>query len=425
MPDARSLIRVLLILGAIVAPASGQWPFDPYDGPRTWIVDANNGPGTDFTDIQPAIGAAREGDTVLVRAGVYTHVTILGRGVNVVGVPGSRPSIRRARNSSWPIVRPVFEIASLSSAQSVTLRNLSITTDDWQRGIVAHDCAGRVHLHDVVISDVSSGDVLGGSEIDSCRLVTIVDSNLAGGRPALSVTSSRIVVTGGSITGASTHLFIHGGYSNPHTGLRLVSSSAMITATHITGGSGASVFLWGKISPKPGVEFGGSSTLVIAGNAGMRISAGRDAAPTGVPVPAISANGGVTADPTVTYVPVNGAPSITGPVVFRRVVGLLARATPAGDALTGQIVSPAGDLVALLAGGPTLGLGTPLGELFLERWLVAVQGVQDASERFWFTFGVPSLPALQGALIGLQAVNLYGSNGALELSNPVFVTVFP
>ncbi len=43
--------------------------------PMTWIVDQNNGPGTNFTDLPPALVAAASGDTILVRPGGYTAST--------------------------------------------------------------------------------------------------------------------------------------------------------------------------------------------------------------------------------------------------------------------------------------------------------------------------------------------------------------
>ena len=55
------LSRVLL-LALLASPLCAQ---------RTWIVDANNGPGTDFTDLPPALAAASSGDTLIVRPGNY------------------------------------------------------------------------------------------------------------------------------------------------------------------------------------------------------------------------------------------------------------------------------------------------------------------------------------------------------------------
>ena len=61
-----------LALLSLVAPAQS-----------TIIVDINNGPGTNFTAIQPAIDAAAPGDVIVVRTGAYQAFT-LTKGVALV-----------------------------------------------------------------------------------------------------------------------------------------------------------------------------------------------------------------------------------------------------------------------------------------------------------------------------------------------------
>src|SRR5262245_55219050 len=53
---------------------------------QTWIVDAQNRPGTNFTDIQPAVNVAAPGDVIRVRNATqaYGPVTI-GRGIALLG----------------------------------------------------------------------------------------------------------------------------------------------------------------------------------------------------------------------------------------------------------------------------------------------------------------------------------------------------
>lgn len=56
----------------------------------TWIVDANNGPGTDFTQISAAIAAAAPGDTLLVLPGQYASF-VLDKPLAIVG-QGTAPA---------------------------------------------------------------------------------------------------------------------------------------------------------------------------------------------------------------------------------------------------------------------------------------------------------------------------------------------
>jgi hypothetical protein len=55
---------------------------------RTWIVDASNGTGANFTDLPPAFAAASAGDTILVRAGAYSTASV-NKPLRVLGAPGA------------------------------------------------------------------------------------------------------------------------------------------------------------------------------------------------------------------------------------------------------------------------------------------------------------------------------------------------
>jgi hypothetical protein len=51
----------------------------------TWIVDASNGPGTNFTTISAAIAAAIPGDVIVVRPGHYPEFLTINKGITIVG----------------------------------------------------------------------------------------------------------------------------------------------------------------------------------------------------------------------------------------------------------------------------------------------------------------------------------------------------
>jgi len=66
----------------------------------THIVDANGGPGSNFTDLPPAVAAAANGDTILVRAGTYSGFTtskvlrVFGAGKSVTKIIGTSHAVK-------------------------------------------------------------------------------------------------------------------------------------------------------------------------------------------------------------------------------------------------------------------------------------------------------------------------------------------
>jgi hypothetical protein len=92
-----AVVPVLLATLGVAAAASAQ---------RVWVVDWNNGPGTDFVALQPAVDAAAPGDVIQVRgAGIYPFnpqdhgypapvidgkgITILGEGAATTWISGT------------------------------------------------------------------------------------------------------------------------------------------------------------------------------------------------------------------------------------------------------------------------------------------------------------------------------------------------
>lgn len=56
-----------------------------------WNVAPNPGPGVDFVDLQSAIDAATDGDTIVVRAGDYADAIVIDKALRIVGHTGSTP----------------------------------------------------------------------------------------------------------------------------------------------------------------------------------------------------------------------------------------------------------------------------------------------------------------------------------------------
>lgn len=72
----RQLTALLALTTVVVPTAIAQ--------PPTFVVDAANGPGANFTDIGAAVAAVPDGSVLLVRAGAYGPVDILGKGVTIL-----------------------------------------------------------------------------------------------------------------------------------------------------------------------------------------------------------------------------------------------------------------------------------------------------------------------------------------------------
>jgi hypothetical protein len=98
------------------------------------IVVAAGGGGS-FTDIQPAVNAAANGDTILVKPGTYTTFTINAKGLTVVGDVGTISVAGRVL------------IENLSAAQAVTLANIKATGGPgFTNALQVEDCAGAVRF---------------------------------------------------------------------------------------------------------------------------------------------------------------------------------------------------------------------------------------------------------------------------------------
>lgn len=84
------------------------------------VVDVNNGPGTDFTDLQVAIDTVADGEVLLLRSGTYAKdpfggspFLLDGKGLSFVEDAGAN------------VVTAGFTIGNLGTSQHVTLRGLT------------------------------------------------------------------------------------------------------------------------------------------------------------------------------------------------------------------------------------------------------------------------------------------------------------
>lgn len=116
--------------------------------PDTWVVDG--GGSGDFTDIQPAVDAAVEGDEIWILVGDYGTVTVSGKSLHLVGQVGP---------GGWP---PIYcdqvLVENLGPQQRVLISGLVIEEDSTAGGVelVVRDCIGAVRMQHCRIGEYNS-----------------------------------------------------------------------------------------------------------------------------------------------------------------------------------------------------------------------------------------------------------------------------
>ena len=224
----------------------------------TYVVDANGGPGVNFTDLPAAVAAAQAGDVIAVRSGAYSAFT-LGRGVTIVGESGvvvdsgvqvaGLPANERA-------VFCVLDFGALkvsTSGGNVTFDECSFTGPTPWTGLVTVESSADVRLH-------------------RCKVFAEVQTNFPlNGSPAVATTASRVELSSCNVRGGNG--IDWGPFSARPGGVGIdcyASGRVHVALTDVTGGKG------GK----------GNSIMSIAGangGDGIRVRTGGEVIVAGVP----------------------------------------------------------------------------------------------------------------------------------------------
>ena len=167
----------------------------------TWIVDINNGPGTNFTDLPQAIAAAAPGDMLIVRGGNYTAFT-LDKGLTILGTPGPWPV-----GSQIGCCIPGQSIVTIPANEVAVIADMRFTSDLWTQQSLGTVILDNLTLTDTVrlmqASDVRVHRFLGESIYVTDSRVEIASSTLNGrsgfgpggsGSTALSISGGSIVL---------------------------------------------------------------------------------------------------------------------------------------------------------------------------------------------------------------------------------------
>jgi hypothetical protein len=216
------------------------------------LVDAAG--GGSFTQIQAAVDAAVDGDTLLVKPGSYLGFSIAGKALNIIGDVGTRPTVTK-----------LVTVSGLAAGQTVTLARLSVAVGPGTSGTAlrVENCVGAVRC---VESDLSGRDAtasLGagnGVELSNAPDVAFGGCTITGGHGRSSYTCVFDVVGGGGsgiyLLNGATAVYDctvgggHGGNGGDRTGpggsgmMSFASGSASQTAfafasrSNIHGGAG-------------------------------------------------------------------------------------------------------------------------------------------------------------------------------------------
>jgi hypothetical protein len=381
---------------------------------RTWIVDRNNGAGTDFLDIPPAVAAASDGDTLRIRPGVYSPFST-GKALALLGEAGVI-----VRGGFAPRLG-VVEIRQLPAGRSLVMDRIRVEPLFDSAGVVGSSCQGRIHLEDVevVAPTITTTDV-GACSFVQCTLATITGGALYGS-PALRAATSVVVATGVRIDGADNcgamRCTIVG------TGIRADNATVLLARSSVSGGDGS--FFNPFITPEPAIRALGS-TLVATGDATTTICAG--SVPNGPPIPGIQADiGAVHLDTSIAVLGSNGGPDIAGTATVqrRRIPALLAAGTPPGGTLGGELTALAGSPFQIIVSLPGDPIALPFGTVLFDPTIVLpiAIGTIGASGRFPFAVQMPANPALADLPVVLQAATADPVTVFIELSNGVVVTL--
>ncbi|NOR47232.1 MAG: DUF1565 domain-containing protein [Methanosarcinaceae archaeon] len=175
-PESRviAVALVVMIFSLMIGAASA----------KTWYVDDDGGSGVDFTNIQNAIDAASDGDTVFVYNGTYYENINLKDGIMMQGESADVTTINGSGN------KVVVE------AGNSTIAGFTITGGDW--GIFS-GYSSPIITNNIISDNIELGILCWSSEIISNNIISSSQSGIycSGSSPII----TNNIITGNSIEG--------------------------------------------------------------------------------------------------------------------------------------------------------------------------------------------------------------------------------
>ena len=371
---------------------------------RTWIVDAYNGPGADFSDIRAAITAAADGDIIRVRFGTYTLPSGITRPLTIVG-----------ENHPVLLAPIAFAVGSIPYDREFVLKDLGLAA---LLSITVGASAGRIHCDDV---DFGSSTVAA-LTISDCRYVTLnrcTFANVGSSSAALEINGgSSVIMSECSATGGDA--LLAGG--SPAISVR-DGSLLIIGHSTIVGGNATR----GGTIPREAIAIRTNSRVELLGDDTTRVTAGSawTASPGTYAIIGDGSSTGLQHDPRNRIEGSGGSPAISNVslVTQRSLATLRAAGTTPGHSIRVAILTAPGSPSLLLAGSPSQPLFLPgLGYLFINPSLIyqAGAGVGGSNGLRFENLPIPNF-ALTGQPVTLQAI--YADISGPQLTVPTVVVI--
>lgn len=359
---------------------------------QTFVVDAQNGPGANFTTITAAIAAVPSGATLLVRPGTYPAFILAGKAMTILGEPGT---IVETGNFGTVM------IAATTPSQRVVIRGLGLrnTTPGSQASLIVSSAHGPVVVDgcDATLANAPAGGLL---RIGDSRGVHVRNSAFVGLHTALDVASSNVTVTDSTLR---TLL--------PEVGVRQVFGRLELTNCFVEGGAA-------------GLPFDPATCVASVQSPGELVLRGGTilfGQMFGGAAHGVGGDGTLIADPNTLTTLVSGglASPALGATSVRALASCTATTGPLGTTATASMNGPNGALCVLLAGFAAARSTVPTidRDLWLDLGSVVTMGLGSGSASG--AYAVPLAPALVGVTIGWQGLAYDPSVGA-QFSNPAF-----
>ncbi len=192
--------------------------------------------GGNFTAIQPAVDAAVDGDTILIKAGSYAGFSAIGKGINVVAAPGIPPIV----------VSGTVAVDALPAGKTFVVAGLSVTSaSSTTEAFSFTNCQGAVRIERCTFAG-KTGSVWNCNCFSACPTGGCGEDGARAGHitGCTNVVLSKCTILGGR--GMDDPNFSPNGVAGSGAdALTIQGSVAAIYDTTIIGGTGGSAYYIG------------------------------------------------------------------------------------------------------------------------------------------------------------------------------------